>query len=479
MAHSLRARLLVWVLVPLAAAVAIDARIGYVGADETTTLMQDRLLLGSARMIAEDLRFEDGVVQPTIPPAAIELFQSGGIDRVYYRVTSPKGELLIGYADLPAPQRPAASEAPRYVTMAMRGEPVRMVVLVQPVVTPSGTMLLSVEVAQTLRGHRQMLHSLWLRTVEPLLLIWLLATLLILFGLRRGLLPVTQLRDLMQSRDPGTLEPLSTAGVPLELVPLVEALNDYIRRLDQHASSQRIFIENAAHQLRTPLAVLNAQVATASRSRDDRVRDESLAAIRQTAHHAARLVNQLLTLSVADSAANQAAAAAPIDLDEVVRVALENAAVAAQAKDIDLGFERHGPIRPLYADPVMVREVVSNLLDNAIRYTQHGGIVTVRVQAHAQEIELVVEDNGPGIDPALTERVFERFFRVNNGDVSGAGLGLAIVRQFAQRMGACVTLGPTVHGVGLMVSMRWDTSGFAPCALRAGSCPRESTPARS
>ncbi|MFM9917597.1 MAG: sensor histidine kinase [Rhizobacter sp.] len=454
MAHSLRARLLAWVLLPLAAAVAIDARIGYVGAEETATLIQERLLLGSARTIAEDLRFEDGAFQPEIPPAAIELFQSGGVDRVYYRVTSPKDELLIGYADLPTPARPTASETPLYLTTTMRGEPVRLVVLMQPVVTPSGTVLLAVEVAQTLRGHRQMLRSLWLRTVGPLLLILLLATVLILFGLRRGLLPVTRLRDLMRSRQPGTLEPLAATAVPLELVPLVDALNDYIGRLDQHASSQRIFIENAAHQLRTPLAVLNAQVAAASRSPDAQERDESLAAIRETVSHAARLVTQLLTLSVADAPPGHAAGV-PIDLEDVVRLALENAAVIAQTKGIDLGFERHGPARALQADPVMVREVVANLLDNAIHYTPAGGVVTVRVNHLDDAIELVVEDNGPGIAPELRERVFERFFRVDNVDSSGAGLGLPIVRQFVQRMGARVELRTPEQGSGLAVSVRW------------------------
>jgi len=454
MAHSLRARLLAWVLLPLAAAVAIDARIGYLGAEETATLMQDRLLLGSARTIAEDLRFEDGVFEPEIPPAAIELFQSGGVDRVYYRVTSPKDELLIGYADLPTPARPAANEAPAYVTTTMRGEPVRMVVLMQPVVTPAGTVLLAVEVAQTLRGHRQMLRSLWLRTVGPLLAILLLATVLILFGLRRGLLPVTRLRDLMRLRQPGTLEPLAPTAVPQELVPLVDALNDYIGRLDRHAGSQRVFIENAAHQLRTPLAVLNAQVAAASRSPDPQGRDESLAAIRETVSHAARLVTQLLTLSVADAPAGHTKAA-PIDLEDAVRLALENAAVLAQAKGIDLGFERHGPARMLQADPVMVREVVANLLDNAIRYTPAGGVVTLRVNHLDDATELIVEDDGPGIAPELRERVFERFFRIDNVDSSGAGLGLPIVRQFAQRMGAQVELRTPEQGPGLAVSVRW------------------------
>jgi two-component system sensor histidine kinase TctE len=299
-----------------------------------------------------------------------------------------------------------------------------------------------------------MLRSLWLRTVGPLLAILVLATVLILFGLRRGLLPVTRLPELMRSRQPGTLEPLAATAVPQELVPLVDALNDYIGRLDQHARSQRIFIENAAHQLRTPLAVLNTQVASATRTTDPKERDESLAAMRQTVSHAARLVKQLLTLSVAD-APTANAGGAPVDLDEVVRHALENAAVAAQSKGIDLGFERLGITQTLHADSIMVHEVVANLLDNAIRYTPANGVVTVRVDDLGGEVRLEVEDNGPGIAPELRERVFERFFRVDNADSGGAGLGLPIVRQLAQRMGARVVLQTPASGQGLAVSVQW------------------------
>ncbi len=468
-AHSLRARVLAWVLLPLAVVVAIDARIGFVAAEETATMFQDRLLAGSARTIAETLRFEDGAFQTEVPPAAIELFQSGGVDRIYYRVDTPGHELLIGYADLPTDPGGIPGATPRFVTTTMRGEAVRMAVLVQPVVTPNGSVPLAVEVAQTMRGHRQLLRSLWLRTVGPPLLILLLATALIAFGLRRGLRPITQLRDAMTSRPAGTLEPLALASAPSELAPLVDGLNDTIRRLDQHVSAQRTFIENAAHQLRTPLAVLGTQAAAASRAEDEVAREQSLAAIRQTVGHAGRLVSQLLTLSIADARPPRTTPPDVVNLNDMARMALENVAARAQAREIDLGFEQSGPESIIHADPVMVREVLFNLLDNAIRYTPPGGVVTVRLTENQAGTELIVEDNGPGIPEPLRALVFERFFRIDNQDSGGAGLGLAIVRQFVERMGASVELKTPAHGSGVAVVVRWTHAG--PLAS-TGSCGR-------
>ena len=470
-AHSLRARVLAWVLLPLAVVVAVDVRIGYLGAEETATMFQDRLLAGSARTIAEALRFEDGAFQTEVPPAAIELFQSGGVDRIYYRVDTPGRELLIGYADLPTDavraRGGAPGVAPTFVTTTMRGEAVRMVMLIQPVVTPNGSVPLAVEVAQTMRGHQQLLRSLWLRTVGPPLLILLLATALIVFGLRRGLRPIMQLRDAMTSRPAGTLEPLAVASAPSELAPLIDGLNDYIRRLDQHATAQRTFVENAAHQLRTPLAVLGTQAAAASRAEDEAAREQSLAAIRQTVGHAGRLVSQLLTLSIADARPPRAAPRDVVNLNDMARMALESVAARAQAREIDLGLEQSGPASNICADPVMLREVLFNLLDNAIRYTPPGGVVTVRLTENPEATELVVEDNGPGIPEPLRALVFERFFRIDNQDSGGAGLGLPIVRQFVERMGAKVELKTPAHGSGVAVVVRWRRA--RPLAARGSS----------
>ena len=451
MAHSLRAQLLAWVLVPLAGAVAVGAWISYRNASETAAVVQDRLLLGSARIIAEQLRFEEGEYQEHIPPSALELFQSGQYDRVFYRVTTSSGQLLSGYSELPSPKVTVQPELPYFFDASMRSLPVRVVAFLQPVVGTQGSEPVLVEIAQTLRGRNELTNSLWLHALGQQLLIVALASVFILFGLRRGLQPLLRLRDVVLSREPGTLQPLEAKEVPSELSPLVGAINEYVKRLDQYTVAQRVFVQDAAHQLRTPLTVLKTQVTYAVRATDAASKEESLAAIHHTVGQAARLVNQLLTLSSAEAHAADEAdeTLTAVALDAVVQDVLETLSAQAQTKDIDLGFAMTGESPVIDGHPVAVREIVMNLVDNAIRYTQQGGTVTAHIDVLADAVKLSVEDNGPGVPPDQRERVFERFYRLNNRDSSGCGLGLPIVREFAQRVGATVHLETPAGGTGL------------------------------
>lgn len=455
MRHSLRIRLLAWVLVPLASAVAVDGWISYRNALDTASVVQDQLLLGSARTIAEQIRFEDGSFQSQIPPAALELFQSSQPDRIYYRVTTAAGHLLSGYTDLARPPVALQAETPYFFNASMRAAPVRIVAFLQPVIGNPGASPVMVEVAQTLHGHSQLANSLWLHSVRQQLLILALAAVFIVFGLHRGLRPLLGLRNAVGAREPGTLQPMAAKGIPAELTPLVDSLNDYIRRLQAHVDAQGIFIQNAAHQLRTPFAVLNTQISYAMRATDEPGRAESLTALRRTLQQAVRLVNQLLTLSAAKAlgSAPDAEVVTGNSLGVIVREVFETLVGLAQAKNIDLGFETSADSLSVLARRVALREIVMNLVDNAIRYTQPGGVVTVRLASDNGKIVLTVEDNGPGIAPELRERVFERFYRVHDQDSDGSGLGLAIVREFAAGAGAQVSLVAPPGGHGLAVTV--------------------------
>ena len=450
---SLRARLQRWVVLPLAGAVALDGWITFVNGRDTASVVQDRLLLGSARIVAEPLRFEDGAFQYHIPPAALELFQSDPDDRVYYRVTTGNGVLLAGYEDLQAPSVPLLPESPHYFDTRVRGEPVRAVAFLQPVVGAPGGLPVLVQIGQTLRGHAQLTRVLWAHAMGPQLFLLVLTAVLIALGLRQGLQPLIRLRDLVLSRRAGTLQPLAMAAMPAELSPLVAAINDYIQRLEAHAGAQRKFVQNAAHQLRTPLAVLNTQVAVAGRSADPAAKDEALAAIRQTLQQAVRLLNQLLTLSAADARPG-ASAPAPLNrLDALAQQVLEDLSAQAQAKRIDLGYEQTGAAPQVAGSPVALREILLNLVDNAIRYTPDQGRVTVKLHGAPGRVDLVVQDNGPGIAPAHHGQVFERFFRLDNTRSDGCGLGLAIVRELATHLDAQVHLSAPDVGGGLVVTV--------------------------
>jgi len=464
-APSLRLRLLAWVMLPLLGAVAVAGWFSHRDASATATMVQDRLLLGSARMVAEQLHVEDGAVQGAVPPAALELFESGDIDRVFYRVTTDAGQIVTGYAELALPSVPLQPETPVFFDTVVRGGPVRAVAFLQPVLATAGVQSVLVEIAQTTHGHLALARRLWLRAIGQQVLLLVLVVLLVLFGLRQGLRPLLHLRDTVAAREPGSLQPLRFDAIPTELSPLVEAINEYARRLDQHTGAQRVFIQNAAHQLRTPLTLLTTQVSYALRAADAAGRDESLAAIRNTVQQTARLVNQLLTLSAVEASGQAEPAAAGIALDAVVRQVLESLAAQAQAKDIDLGFEQVGSAATLVAAPRLVlHEITVNLVDNAIRYTQAGGIVTTRIVAAPGRVTLAVEDNGPGIEPSERERVFERFYRLHDGDSAGSGLGLPIVREFALRVAASVELRTSSSGQGLTVEVRfkpWPSAAVA------------------
>jgi two-component system, OmpR family, sensor histidine kinase TctE len=459
MSSSLRRQLLAWVLLPLACAVAVDTWLTYRSSVNIASVVQDRLLLGSARMIAEQLSFQNGAFEHEIPPAALELFQSQSADRIYYRVTTGAGHLLAGYTDLPLPKPEVLPDVPHFFAAAMRGEAVRVVAYFQPVIGNPSALPVVVQVAQTMRGREQLTNQLWMQAVGQQLLILALTSICILFGLHLGLRPLIRLRNDVRARKEGSLKPLQTDGVPAELMPLVEAFNDYIARLENHTNQRGIFIQNVAHQLRTPLTVLTTQISDALRASDKPAADAPLLAARRTLQQTARLVNQFLSLS---SAQTFVASRKPMSTQaccEVIQTVLEDLAPQAHNKNIDLGFERTGGEVVIRTDALALREIAVNIIDNAIRYTSLGGTVTVRVESGAGKLVLAVEDNGPGVAPESRDKIFERFFRVEGSQAGGSGLGLAIVRELVDQCGGAIRVEAPRHGGhGLLLRVEFATA---------------------
>jgi two-component system sensor histidine kinase TctE len=454
-ARSLRGQLLVWVMLPLVGAVLIEGVVSLRNSQSAAAVVQDRLLLGSARIVAEQLRFEDGGVQAPVPPAALELFQSGSADMVYYRVVAANDQTVTGYPELVLPDTHLQPETSQFFDAAVRDQPVRAVAYLQPVLTESGLQLVRVQIAETLHGRDAMARSLWGHALVQQLVTLALVALLVWVGLRNCLKPLLMLRDAVLRRRPGSLKPLQLATVPGELSPLVDAINEYALRLERHTSMQEAFIQNAAHQLRTPLTLLTTQVSYAVRTAEPRGRDESLSAIRRTVQQASRLVQQLLSLSNAQVHGDSDNPAESGDLDGVVRDVLEDMAGRAQSRNIDLGFEGAGASCKVRGHAVALREIVVNLVDNAIRYTPTGGVVTTRIATGQDRVTLTIEDDGPGIAPELREKVFQRFYRIDDGDSDGCGLGLAIVREFAQSIDARVSLSTPATGQGLSAEVEF------------------------
>lgn len=461
--RSLRSQLLFWLLVPLAAVAVLDAWVTYRSARETATIVQERMLLGAARMIGEQVHLEEGVVQVVIPPAALELFVSPSRDRVFYRISEPGGELLSGYYDLALPPRQPQPELAVFFDAAQRDRAIHAVAFAQPVFAAPDKGPILIEVAQTLEGRDELAREIWGAAVRRQAALLILVSILLWFGLWRGMLPLLELRDRILKRTPGALDRQDETSVPTEIKPLVSALNDYADRLDRHMSAHSRFIADASHQLRTPLTLLNTQVVYALRHEESAVRDEALGAIRNTVQHGMRLVNQLLAFTMAEAGVGHGPAQGPVDLAEVVRHVMESLASVAQQRGIDLGFEQPSPGPAIVqASPHLLHELVANLVDNALRYTQTGGIVTASVNATPEQVVLRLEDNGPGIPPTEREKVFERFYRLHDDRSDGCGLGLAIVREIAKSSHARIELTGPPSGTGLVVSVVFPALQLAP-----------------
>ena len=460
--NSLRSQLLFWLLAPLALVAALDSLVTYRSAGETATIVPERMLLGAARVIGEQVHLEEDVVQVVIPPAALELFASPSADRVFYRVSTNDGRLLSGYYDLPPPPRKPGNEESVFFDAVQRGQPIHAVAFAQPVFSAPGRGPILIEVGQTLAGHDELARTIWLSAMGRQLALLLLVGLLLWYGLRRGIRPLLELRDRMLERKPGSLDRLDARLTPSELKPLVGAVNDYVERLDRHMSDHSRFIADASHQLRTPLTLLNTQVVYALRHDDPATRGEVLQAIHRSVQHSMRLVQQLLSFAKAEVSANTPPAQARGDLVTAVRRVLEALAAIAAERDIDLGFEQDAGAAEVLVQPDMLYELVANLVDNALRYTQPGGVVTAKVRSTPREVVLELVDNGPGIPAEFRDKVFERFYRLHDHHSDGCGLGLAIVRQIANAAGAQIALADAPGGRGLVVTVRFANAGWRP-----------------
>jgi two-component system OmpR family sensor kinase len=284
----------------------------------------------------------------------------------------------------------------------------------------------------------------WLATM-PLLggLIWWLVG--------RDLQPLIDVAQAVRQRHPTALEPLPTAGLPQEVQPLVVALNDLLQRLATALATQRAFIADAAHTLRTPLTAVHLQTQMVARATEDAERQQTIAALQRGVERATHLVHQLLTLArLEPEAAGQPLAHVP--LNSLLHMVIADHVPLAAEKGIDLGLVRDDPAG-IMGDVDSLRVLFDNLLENAIRYTPEGGTIDVQITSTPDAIQAEVIDTGSGIPPAERARVFDRFYRREGVDGPGSGLGLAIVKTIVERHRAQITLHDRNHGSGLVVCL--------------------------
>lgn len=451
--ESLRVHLLCWLLAPLAGVVLINIFNSYEAATNTANMVADRTLLASATDIAEEIFVTGGVLDVQVPPAAIEMFNTGHGDLVFLNLRTHDGQLLTGYPDLPQPPEPVPAAHPIYYQSVYRGRTVRLVAVSHSIVGAEEANPVTVVVGQTLNSHDELVRDLLRRAIFQQLILLIGSGVLVYFGFSRGLAPLMRLRDAVLDDRHDAIEPLPVHSVQSELRPLVEALNQYKQRVQLQMAAQNRFIANAAHQIKTPLTLLAMQAAFAQRATNKSDRQEALNALQNSVQQFAHMVNQLLTLSRAEPGGRRPRHE-HIDMAIVAREILEDFASAALLRNIDLGFDPGVDPQIVCGDKTMLHEAIVNLVDNALRYSPNGGAVMVTLRHKNGACVLAVSDNGPGIPQEERGRVFERFYRVVENGGEGSGLGLAIVREVVTAAQGSVTLDAPESGSGLIVTVR-------------------------
>lgn len=445
----LQRKLLAWLLGPLSVLLALDAGAAWWTSQRFSNLAYDRALHEIAREIVLHVKDEAGRPRLEMSESAANILLRDPEDRLFFRLTTESGATLGGDPGLPPPPLLAATARPRIYDDVVHGEPVRMVAAWLPISEAARAPKVRVQVAETLNKRKRLAWEMMANVVLPQLLLIVMATAIVWFGVSRGLDPLQRLRRAVSDRSHLDLSPIDTHDVPGEVRPLVDEVNDLMARLGKTFDFQNRFVADAAHQLKTPVSGLKAQIELALRESDpERVR-HSLAQLYISADRLSRLVRQLLSLARNEPGALDTVRLQPLDLNAFALEVGMDWVPHAIKRGIDLGFE--GAEQPLMidADGDRLRELINNLVDNAIRYTQPGGRVTVRALATADHhAQLAISDDGPAIPVEERARIFERFHRLLGNQEDGSGLGLAIVSEIATLHRARITLEEDTDGVG-------------------------------
>ena len=314
-------------------------------------------------------------------------------------------------------------------------------------------------VAQPTEARNEIAINSALRTLIPLLLLFPLMTGLVVRIVRREFVPVARLASSLDAQAADRPSPIDEAKLPSEVIPFVQAINRLLGRTNELINQQRRFIADAAHELRSPLTVLSVQAQNLRQANSLEAMRERIAPLVSGIDRARQLTEQLLSLARTQAADGTVSV---VDVSALARELIAQCLPAAEAKGIDLGLEESGRLS-LWAAPGALRLILGNVLENAIKYTQPGGEVTLRLVNETEMAIIEVVDNGPGIPPAERERVFDAFYRMSGATSTGSGLGLAIVREAAKRLGGEVSLneGPDSRGLVFRYQQRRQQAKLA------------------
>ena len=454
--RSLFGEILDWMLTPLLLLWPVSLVLTWIVAQGIAGKPFDRALEYNAGALAQLVTLQGGRMQFNLPQPARELLRADDTDAIYYQVLGLRGEFVSGERELPLPQdtEKSLSGEVRLRDDTFKGVDIKVAYIwVKP--DPANARLALVQVAETLEKRSILATEIIKGVMLPQFVILPLAVLLIWLALAQAIKPLHELEERIRARRPDDMSPLDIEEVPLEIAPMAASVNDLLMRLNDSITTQKRFLADAAHQLKTPLAGLRMQADLALREGADTAElKQSLRQIGLSSIRATHTVNQLLALARAE-AGGTAMTRQRCDLVQLVTEVIQDCLPRALDKHIDLGLEGASAGMPgvmVDGNPTLLREMVRNLVDNAIAYTPSTlsapGVITVRVVSDLarKTLELQVEDSGPGIAPSERVLVFQPFYRVLGNEADGSGLGLPIVQEIATQHQATVTINDAQPG---------------------------------
>jgi two-component system sensor histidine kinase TctE len=442
--RSLFGEILDWMLTPLLLLWPLSLALTWLVAQNIANKPFDRALEFNLQALSQFVVSDGSKIQFILNRQARELLRADDTDLMYYQVRNARGELVSGEPDFPTPgedETPAAGQV-RLRSDVVRGDDVR--VAYTWIEHGSKRELVLMQVAETLGKRSTLATEIIKGVMVPQFVILPLAVLLVWLALVRGIRPLNELERRIRARKPDDLSPIEVSFVPQEVAPLVASINDLLTRLKTSLTTQRRFLADAAHQLKTPLAGLRMQADLALRETDPAGVRSSLQQISRASVRATHTVNQLLALARAETT-GRTLPTTPVDLARLVMGVVQDSVPRAFDKQIDLGYEGPETVPEecvIQGNPTLLQELVRNLVDNALNYTPAGGVVTahVLVDRFSGVLVVQVEDNGPGVPENEREFVVQPFYRALGTNVEGSGLGLAIVHEIAQQHGATLRM---------------------------------------
>lgn len=448
MMAGLRRRLLVMLIAPLVVLAIINAWFDFRSAENVAS-QQDERLLALVPLVADSVIGEGDPPLLLLAPQVDEFLKEGR-GFTAYAVLDADGKLLLGapwLTDLPPP-----GQEPEFHSEEHDGATWRIVRQRQPTVLGE----VAIAVADGSDPRQQWLRAVLLKVLLPNLVLIAIAAFAVGWAVERALKPLLALKEAVERRSPRDLSALDETAAPGEVRPLVDSLNRLFGLVNAQAESQRRFVADAAHQLRTPLAGLQAQVEAWAQAADPAqetlaLPTEQVHKLRSATRRTTQLANQLLALSRADARGMHAQPEQRVDLKSLSEDILQAHLDAAEARRIDLGLDAE-PAHVM-GHAWLLRELLANLVDNAVKYSDEGGSVTIRCGERAGTPFLEVEDDGPGVAPEEMPRILERFYRVQGTQGEGNGLGLAIAEEIARVHSTHLLLQPGSGGKGLKVTL--------------------------